>query len=150
MHYSRTFLTAACATLALSVCACAPLSSITVGMGGPGSVHAEKHHHHGPPPHTPAHGYRHKQQHQGQDLELVFDSEVGAYVVVGVPNRFYWDGFYLRIDGDQWYASVNLDSGWEPRSDDSLPPGLKKHKKHHSKGHHGKSKNHHPAEHGHR
>jgi hypothetical protein len=35
----------------------------------------------------------------------------------------------ILIDIDQWYASVNLDSGWEARSDDSLPPGIRKHKK---------------------
>lgn len=141
MHHSRTLLTAA---LALFVCACAPLSSVTIGSGGRHSLQADKHHHHGPPPHAPAHGYRHKHQHQGQDLEFIFDSDLGVYIVINVPDRYYWNGYYLRIDGDQWYASVNLDNGWEPRDEDSLPPGLKKHKKH-PKGKHGRSGKHHPG-----
>jgi hypothetical protein len=75
---------------------------------------------------------------------LVFASDLGVYIVVGVPNHYYWNGYYLRIDGDQWYASVNLDSGWKLRSDDSLPPGMKKHKKH-PKAKRGKSQKSSPA-----
>ncbi len=148
MHHSstRTLLTVACATLFLCVCvcACAPLSSVTIGRGGPHSVHADKHQHHGPPPHAPAHNYRHTHRHQGQDLEFVFDSELGVYIVIGVPDRYYWNGHYLRIAGDQWYASVNLDSGWEAWNREHIPAGLKKHMKH-SKGKHGKPRKHHPA-----
>ncbi len=144
MDYSSRLLVTLCATLALFVSACAPLSSVTIGRAGHPSVHAGKERHHGPPPHAPAHGYRHKHQHHGQDLEFVFDSSMGVYIVVGMPNRFYWNGYYLRIDGDQWYASVKLDSDWEPRGDDSLPPGMKKHKNH-PKAKHGKSKKSRPA-----
>lgn len=142
MVHSRSFLTVACAALTLFIGACAPFSSVTIGRGGQPSVHSDTNRHHGPPPHAPAHGYRHKHQHQQQDLELVFDSGLGVYIVVDIPDRYYWNGYYLRIDGDQWYASVNLDSGWEPRSDDSLPPGLKKK---HPKAKHGKPKKSHPA-----
>lgn len=130
MNHSRRLLTVACTTLTLFVGACAPFSSVTIGRGDRPSVHSDTDRHDGPPPHAPAHGYRHKHRHQGQDLELVFDSDLGVYIVVGVPDRYYWNGYYLRIDADQWYASVNLDSEWEPRSDDSLPPGMKRHKKH--------------------
>ena len=130
MYHSRRFLTVACTMLTLFVVACAPLSSVTIGRGDRPSFHSDTNRHHGPPPHAPAHGYRHKHQHQGQDLEFVFDSDLGVYIVVGVPDRYYWNGYYLRIDGDQWYASLNLNSEWKPRSDDSLPTGMKKQKKH--------------------
>ena len=130
MHHSRMFLIAVCTILVLLVSACAPFSSVTIGRGDRPSVHSDRGRHNGPPPHAPAHGYRHKHRHQGENLELVFDSDRGVYIVVGVPDRYYWNGYYLRIDGDQWYASVNLDRGWELRSGDSLPPGTKKHKKH--------------------
>lgn len=133
MHHSRTVLTALCATLALLVVACAPGSSITIGNGQRGSVHEGGHRHGGPPPHAPAHGYRHKHSHGGRNLELVFDSDLGIYVVVGVPDRYYWDGYYLRFDGDQWYGSVDLDHGWEPRSSDSLPSDTKKKRKRNAK-----------------
>ena len=144
MIHSRLLLPAACSTLILLIAACAPLSSITIGTSGHPTV---KHHQHGPPPHAPAHGYRHKHHHQGQDLELAFDSDLGVYVVIGMPNRYYWNGYYLRIDGDQWYASVDLNKHWEKRSDDSLPHGMKHHKRHHKSKHgkHGKSEKHHPA-----
>jgi len=129
MDYSRRLLVTLCATLALFVSACAPLSLVTVGRGDRPSVHACKDRHHGPPPHAPAHGYRHKHRHHGENLELVFDSDAGVYIVIGVPDRYYWNGYYLRIDGEQWYASVNLDSGREARRDDSLPAGVRKHAK---------------------
>jgi hypothetical protein len=146
MHHSRGLLAAVCAIFALLAGACAPGSSVTIGNDPRHSAHAGKSSHGGPPPHAPAHGHRHKHRHHGQDLELMFDSSLGVYVVVGLPNRYYWNGHYLRIDGDQWYASVNLagDSGWKPRSDDSLPPGMQKHKKH-SKTKRGKSHKSHPA-----
>ena len=116
---------------------CAPGTSLTVGNRG-APVRVE---HPGPPPHAPAHGYRHKQRQNGHDVELVFDSGLGVYVVVGVPNHFYWDGTYLRLDDGRWYASVEIDGGWKPRDSGSLPPGLRK-KSHASKNGrgHGKGK----------
>jgi hypothetical protein len=145
MQQSRMFLTIACATLALLVGACGPSSSLTIARGDRHSVHSDQTRHHGPPPHAPSHGYRHKHRHQDRDLDLVFDSDLGAYIVLGVPDRYYWNGYYLRIDGDQWYASLNLDSGWKPRNDDSLPPGMKKHKKHPKNAKGGKPKKAGPA-----
>jgi hypothetical protein len=141
---SRRLLIASCTILVLFLAACAPISSVTIGMDKGHSVHAEKGRHPGPPPHAPAHGHRHKQKHQGEDLELTFNSDLGVYIVVGMPNRYYWEGTYLRVDGDQWYASVNLDSGWAPRAEDSIPPGLKKRGKH-PKAKNGKPKKSHPA-----
>jgi hypothetical protein len=76
-------------------------------------------------------------------VDLVFDSGLGVYVVVGIPGRYYWDGYYLRFDSDRWYASIDLDGDWEPRSEGKLPPGLQK-KHHKAKAAH-KHKNSHPA-----
>ncbi|MBW2233436.1 MAG: hypothetical protein JRH17_23905 [Deltaproteobacteria bacterium] len=130
MHRTRQIRTASCIILILLLGGCGPFSSITIGKSSHPAVGTDRSAWQGPPPHAPAHGYRHKQRHQGRDLDLVFDTNLGVYVVVSLPNRYYWNGYYLRIDGSQWYASTNLDSGWELRSDDSLPPGLKKQKKH--------------------
>lgn len=126
---------------------CAPISSITIAGGRP-PARIEGGGPPGPPPHAPAHGYRRKQRsHGGGEVDLVFDAGLGVYVVVGVPNRYFWDGYYLRLDDDQWYASVDLDGdgGWEPRSEGKVPPGLQK-KRGHSKGPKGRG-NHgpHPA-----
>ena len=111
--------------LALLMCSCGSLSSIAIGRTGGHSV--QGHDQGGPPPHAPAHGYRAKQRgSSGSDVELVFDSDLGVYIVVGIPDRYYWNGYYLRIVGEQWSASVELDGRWQPRSADSLPPGLRK------------------------
>jgi hypothetical protein len=124
-RYLETILT--CAAIAATSAACAPISSITFGSGGRQATRSERTHRPGPPPHAPAHGYRHTHRRSdGQRLDLVFDSGLGVYVVVGIPGRYYSDGYYLRLDGDQWYASADLDSGWERKGESDLPPGLQK------------------------
>lgn len=87
---------------------------------------------HGPPPHAPAHGYRAKQQGH----ELVYDSGLGVYVVVDLPNVYYYDGIYYRYDHDHWYYSTSPGRGWDAYDTDrKLPPGLaKKHGKGKKKG----------------
>lgn len=77
----------------------------------------------GPPPHAPAHGYRAKQH--GHDL--VYDSSLGVYVVVGLPGVYYHDGLYYRYRDDHWYYSGDLDRDWRDYGGDRrLPPGLAK------------------------
>ena len=60
------------------------------GKGASGPVVLKKA---GPPPHAPAHGYRHKHEH---GVELVFDSQLGVYVVVGWKDHFFSAGRYYR------------------------------------------------------
>jgi hypothetical protein len=80
---------------------------------------------HGPPPHAPAHGYRYKYQ----GVELVYDSERGVYVVVELPNHFYFKGHYYRHRDSQWEIGLHVDGPWEVVSEESLPPGLRGKKK---------------------
>ena len=82
------------ATLWLLASGCTGIDSLTIGAGGHPHARGRGH---GPPPHAPAHGYRHKAQRHGAELE--FDSGLGVYVVVGVPLHYYLDGLYLRLDG---------------------------------------------------
>ena len=118
---------------ALVLLACGPVRSITIARDDH-AVHGrdDDDHHHGPPPHAPAHGYRRKQHdayrhaHHGGDVEIVFDSELGVYVVVDISGYYYLDGMYLRIEDGRWYASAHLDDDWEPCDDHALPPGLRK------------------------
>jgi hypothetical protein len=96
----------------------------------------------GPPPHAPAHGYRHKQHTHMGGVDLIFDSGLGVYVVVGWPDH-YWhhDHYYRWVDGG-WLISARLDGGWAACSDGRVPPGLvKKHPRAHGKKEHWK----HPA-----
>ena len=89
----------------------------------------------GPPPHAPAHGYRYK--HQGHDV--VYDSKLGVYVVVGLQNYYFYDNYYYRHDDNHWYYSPYLDKDWRDYKEGKLPPGLAK--KHGNKGK-GKGKGH--------
>jgi len=122
---------------AVAVVACGPLHSVTIGRSPDGPVYEEPGPGHGPPPHAPAHGYRYKQQHAyahgGGDVELVFDSGLGVYVVVSLPGTYYWNDVYLRLQGERWYAAAHLDGPWKP-STQAPPPGLRaKHAKAKSK-----------------
>jgi hypothetical protein len=83
----------------------------------------------GPPPHAPAHGYR-RQMHvdNGPDLQLVFDSGLGAYVVVGIQDLYFLDGHYFRFADSGWQISIHHDSGWTVAVQRDVPSGLWKSK----------------------
>ncbi len=76
---------------------------------------------HGPPAHAPAHGYRRKHVH---GMELVFDSGRGVYVVVGLSDHYYHDGYFYRLRGSSWEMSLKPNSGWKVVSGKSLPMGF--------------------------
>ena len=78
----------------------------------------------GPPPHAPAHGYRHKHKAQHGAVELVFDTKLGVYVVVGWPGHYYRDGAFYRQINRRWHSSHRLDTGWVMIDTKTLPPGL--------------------------
>jgi hypothetical protein len=126
---------------------------LALGASSLACTYVEHHHHvppphaevrHGPPPHAPAHGYRHKHPGPAGSVDLVFDSGLGVYVVVGWPG-YYWhhDHYYRFVEGT-WMISTRLDAGWVSCSSGRVPPGLAK--KHAGHGHKGKGK--HPAKHG--
>ena len=92
----------------------------------------------GPPPHAPAHGYRHKQR----DCDLVYDSGLSAYIVVGVTATWFVDGVYFRLRGDYWEQASASRGPWVSVQLASVPYGLKKargngkgHGKSHGNGH---------------
>ncbi len=102
---------------------------VMMGMGG--DDHDDRYqdrsyHRQGPPPHAPAHGYRHKHG-DGHDLE--YDSEIGVYIVVRIPDTYYRDDLYIRMSSDgRWIVSARLDGGWRPADRDEVPYKLKEHK----------------------
>jgi hypothetical protein len=75
----------------------------------------------GPPPHAPAHGYRHK--HHGRDL--VFDSDLGVYVVVGLPDLWFLDGSYYRWYGERWEIGIDIAGPWRLAPERSIPGRLR-------------------------
>jgi hypothetical protein len=91
----------------------------------------------GPPPHAPAHGHRHKHK---SGLELVFDSKLGAYVVIKYSKIYYSDGYYLRYSKGVWRISSNHDGPWKKAKKRDVPSGLKKKHKSKDKKKHKKGK----------
>ena len=90
---------------------------------------------HGTPPESPRDGYRHTLVVDERPLELVYESDFGFYVVTTVPDRYYWNGYFLRLEGDRWQASAGIDGPWESWSDGSLPRSAAK-----ARAHAGKAK----------
>ena len=95
--------------------------SFSMGSGR----HYGHNHKSGPPPHAPAHGYR--QRHEG--VELVYDSEMGIYVVIDFPDCYYFKGRYYRFGESQWEVGVSLKGPWKSVSSYDLPKGLQVKKK---------------------
>jgi len=141
MNYFKTALMISFGLFFLAGC-----NTIGVGVQGPGapapphekSYHKKK----GPPPHAPAHGYRHK-RHHGHDL--VYDSGIGAYIVVNVPETYFGNNLYLKVSTDgRWMVSTTLEGGWRVAVGNEVPDKLKEHKgkkkKHKKKKGHKKNK----------
>lgn len=81
----------------------------------------------GPPPHAPANGYRY--DYHGHNL--VYDSSLGVYVVIGMSSVYYSSGLYYRHDHNRWYYTRNLGNKWRAYSGrHNLPPGLAKKYRH--------------------
>ena len=104
----------------------------TVNTNHPRTVHDT---HPGPPAHAPAHGYRRK--HQNDNVEMVWDSRKGVYVVIGHSGHYFSNDLYYRVGGEHWEISSGINGPWRVTDYSKIPPGLQKQKK--GKGH-GKGK----------
>jgi hypothetical protein len=83
-------------------------------------VARDGHYHGGPPPHAPAHGYR----YHYDDLDLVFDTALGIYLVFGYPYYYWYDNWYYHWDGDHWHRSKHFKRGWKHIDHDHVPRKL--------------------------
>ena len=127
--------------LVIALAASAPLGCAEIHFPSPRTARVEQP---GPPPHAPAHGYRRKHDTHAGQVELVFDSGLGVYLVVGWPGHYWQDGHYYREVDGAWQVSARLDTGWSAAPAKRLPPGLAK-KAARGKGH---KRGPHPAKHG--
>ena len=71
----------------------------------------------GPPPYAPAHGYRHRYH----DYDMRYDSNLGCYVVLGMPNVYFSNGVYLRFSGDRWTSAIGVGGPWRIAGSAEIP-----------------------------
>ena len=101
-----------------------------------------------PPAHAPAHGYRAQQKASERapakgGIEVIFDSERGIQVAVGLPDVLYHNGHYYRERDGRWEISLSGDAGWRISVASKIPgavvdarkksypgPAKKRHRKH--------------------
>jgi hypothetical protein len=57
-------------------------------------------------------------------VDLIYDKNAGAYVVIGRPDYYWYRDHYYRWSDGRWMASVKLDGEWADCSPRVLPPGL--------------------------
>jgi len=93
------------------------------------AVHTVHDHGYGPPPHAPAHGYRYHYQHH----DLVYDANLGVYLLAGLTAYYFLDGIYYHHRHDGWYSSRYFDRDWRPDKFERLPPGLAKKYRNHDR-----------------
>jgi len=75
---------------------------------------------HGPPPHAPAHGYRARHQ----NVDLVYDTGLGVYTVVGHRGCYYRDSRFYRRHDNAWEMSTSIKGPWRTTTIASVPNGL--------------------------
>jgi len=101
--------------LALSVSGCVKSTSVRYDNHPNYSYYKS-----GPPPHAPAHGYRHHYHHH----DMIYDSGIRSYIVVGWHDHYYSDGFYFRFRDGRWQISINLSDGWRDAREREMPYSL--------------------------
>jgi len=103
------------ALLILTVSGCVNRAGVSYGDEG-------RYYSGGPPPHAPAHGYRAKHRHH----DMVYDSRLRAYVVLGYNDHYYNDGWYFRYRDGGWQINADLrDRDWRDVDRYRVPEGLR-------------------------
>jgi hypothetical protein len=102
----------------VALSACVAVGSDRAPASSPGPAASKRH---GPPPHAPAHGYRAKTP---QGVNIVFDTQLGVYVVVDLPDRYWLDDRFFRKASSGWTVSTSLDGPWKACATVDLPKGL--------------------------
>ncbi len=83
------------------------------------------------PPYAPPHGHV---VHYEANVDLVFDSGLGLYVVTGYPAYYYYRGYYYHVYADgRCERSKRFAGPWKSARMSDVPPGLAKKEKHHEK-----------------
>ena len=62
---------------------------------------------------------------------MVFDSDLGIHIAVGLPGVFFHDGHYYREQEGRWQVSVSGDGDWGFAASLGVPEVVLKSKKRH-------------------
>lgn len=86
-----------------------------------------------PPPFSPANGYRYRYY----DNELLYDAGFGAYVVIGSPGLYFYNGHYVRYYDNRWQTRNRLQEVWRPAGERGVPRKLRERhaRRHHAEEH---------------
>jgi hypothetical protein len=75
----------------------------------------------GPRPLAPAHGWRRKHP---DGVEIMYRSELGAYVVVGVDDAYYCDDVFYLWDSGRWLRAPHFTGPWLAVPANEVPANL--------------------------
>jgi hypothetical protein len=75
----------------------------------------------GPPPYAPAHGYR---AHHRDGVDLVYDSGLGVYTVVGHSGCYYQSNRFYRKHAGRWEMANSTRGPWRVTTTATVPGGL--------------------------
>lgn len=109
----RLLLAAAFLTAGVALFGCAKKACVSTSPAP--SVALERQ---GPPPHAPAHGYRHKHP---DGIELMYQSHIGVYVVVGRADVYFYQGHFYRLRKNKCEMSLHIDGPWRAGYVEALP-----------------------------
>ena len=97
-----------------------------------------------PPAHAPAHGVRAKHKghapaetHKSGGVEIIFDSERGISIALGLPGVYFQAGQFYRHHDGKWQVSLRADGGWKTAQEHATPDVIRRA---HSQGRHAKAK----------
>jgi hypothetical protein len=99
------------------------LLAATLALAGPPLALAS------PPNHAPAHGHRAKQKSPTPapvkpGVEIVYDSDRGIHVAVGLKDVFFDAGHYYRLHEGSWEVSISGDGGWRVSVESKIPSAV--------------------------
>ena len=101
----------------------------------PGKLRGHKrynrHHRHSPPSHAPAHGHRYRHNH---GVDLIFDSGIGAYIVLGFDDLFFFNNNFMRYYDGYWHHADRHDGRWRRAKGGHVPHQLRHARKKERKG----------------
>jgi hypothetical protein len=82
--------------------------------------HSDVYYRSGLPPYAPAHGYLHHYHNH----DIIYDSGIRAYIIVGMPDYYYDNCFYFRYSNIGWQISGSLNDGWKVTDERRVPKKL--------------------------